>query len=233
MKAKSVFLRAVLAVLIFAAAVLICCYQMANISVDAALMQKQFMQYAELDCSGEQYRAFSEDITQYLSGEKQALDMSLPDNNGKILLSERETLHMRDVRSLVMLGLSFFWPALIILLLFLALFLLNRKKIISISARTVEISFLIGVGLFIICLAAIVIAYFVNFDGLFEKFHRLLFTNDLWLLNAQEDILLKLMPQAFFESYAKLLLKRIIPAALCLAMGCFAAIFKGNKSDAE
>jgi integral membrane protein (TIGR01906 family) len=77
------------------------------------------------------------------------------------------------------------------------------------------------------------IAYFVNFDGLFEKFHELLFTNDLWLLNEKEDILLKLMPEAFFESYGKLLLKRIFPVALCLVMGCFAVMFKGKKSDAK
>jgi integral membrane protein (TIGR01906 family) len=231
MTAKDIFLRFAFAVLIFAAAVLLCCYQMARLSVDAPLMHRQFIKYSKTEYSSEQYQIFAEDITGYLSGEKQALEMALP--NGDALLSQREILHMQDVKNLVMLGLAFFWPVLAILLMFFALFLLDRKNIISISAETAETSFLIGVGLFIAFLAAILIAYFVNFDGLFEKFHELLFTNDLWLLNEKEDILLKLMPEAFFESYGKLLLKRIFPVALCLVMGCFAVMFKGKKSDAK
>lgn len=45
----------------------------------------------------------------------------------------------------------------------------------------------------------------VDFDSLFIAFHRLLFTNDLWLLNPQTDLLIRLMPLPLFIIYGSLL----------------------------
>ena len=49
-----------------------------------------------------------------------------------------------------------------------------------------------------------VIAAF-GFTDAFVLFHRLMFRNDLWLLNPQTDLLIRLMPTAFFERYALLI----------------------------
>jgi uncharacterized membrane protein len=38
--------------------------------------------------------------------------------------------------------------------------------------------------------------------------HELTFSNDLWLLNPQEDLLIQLMPESFFSGYSWLFLKR-------------------------
>ena len=45
----------------------------------------------------------------------------------------------------------------------------------------------------------------IDFDSLFVLFHKLAFTNDLWLLNPQTDLLIRLMPIEFFISYAAII----------------------------
>ena len=45
----------------------------------------------------------------------------------------------------------------------------------------------------------------VDFNSLFVLFHRIAFTNDLWLLNPQTDLLIRLMPIEFFISYAAII----------------------------
>ena len=42
----------------------------------------------------------------------------------------------------------------------------------------------------------------IDFDSLFVLFHKVAFTNDLWLLNPRTDMLIRLMPLEFFISYA-------------------------------
>ena len=46
--------------------------------------------------------------------------------------------------------------------------------------------------------AALILWACVNFDGLFVTFHKVAFSNDLWLLNPRTDLLIRLMPQELF-----------------------------------
>ncbi len=43
------------------------------------------------------------------------------------------------------------------------------------------------------------------FTDAFVLFHRMVFVNDLWLLNPQTNLLVRLMPTAFFQQYAALI----------------------------
>ena len=52
---------------------------------------------------------------------------------------------------------------------------------------------------------AIIIAACVDFNSLFILFHKVAFTNDLWLLDPQTDLLIRLMPIEFFISYAAII----------------------------
>ena len=40
----------------------------------------------------------------------------------------------------------------------------------------------------------------LDFNSAFNFFHRLLFTNDLWLLNPETDLLIRICPSGLFES---------------------------------
>ena len=57
-------------------------------------------------------------------------------------------------------------------------------------------------------LAAVTIVFVlacIDFNSLFVLFHKVAFTNDLWLLNPQTDLLIRLMPIEFFISYAAII----------------------------
>ena len=58
----------------------------------------------------------------------------------------------------------------------------------------------------------------VNFDGLFVTFHKVAFTNDLWLLNPNTDVLLALMPLPFFTWYVVEILKSMLPVILMMLL---------------
>ena len=51
----------------------------------------------------------------------------------------------------------------------------------------------------------IIIAACIDFDSLFVLFHKVAFTNDLWLLDPRTDLLIRLMPIEFFISYAAII----------------------------
>ena len=52
---------------------------------------------------------------------------------------------------------------------------------------------------------ALIVLACIDFDSLFVLFHKVAFTNDLWLLNPQTDLLIRLMPIEFFISYAAII----------------------------
>ena len=51
----------------------------------------------------------------------------------------------------------------------------------------------------------IIIAACIDFGSLFILFHKVAFTNDLWLLDPRTDLLIRLMPIEFFVSYAAII----------------------------
>lgn len=55
------------------------------------------------------------------------------------------------------------------------------------------------------------------FDKFFEKFHKVIFNNDLWIFPA-DDNLIRLFPQQFFISFADSLAKNILITSFLLAL---------------
>lgn len=75
-----------------------------------------------------------------------------------------------------------------------------------------------------LALAAIVILLAaLHFDWAFYLLHELLFTNDLWLLNPETDLLIALMPEGMFMYLARRVLHGIVPlfAAMLLIVLLF------------
>ena len=85
--------------------------------------------------------------------------------------------------------------------------------------KSISTGLLVGFGLVLAIGLAILVWGLMNFDSLFTAFHRLLFTNDGWLLDARTDMLIRLMPTSFFTSLGiKMLL-----AVTAVALVCFTA----------
>ena len=67
--------------------------------------------------------------------------------------------------------------------------------------RASGIGYLLGELLLIIAVGIVVVLAMQDFDAVFIKFHQIFFTNDLWLLNA-DDMLILMVPEPFFAGFA-------------------------------
>ena len=109
--------------------------------------------------------------------------------------NQKEQIHMADVQGLFRLCRMTGWLSGGVVI---ALMLLLRRKIKWRTFRRTLITILAAV-MALIALACI------DFEALFVLFHRLAFTNELWLLDPSTDLLIRLMPLEFFISYAAII----------------------------
>lgn len=166
------------------------------------LMNAMFLQYADPEITGvdvREYPGLAEKITAYLTGGVNSIQTTLSVHGQvKEAFSEKELLHMQDVRNLFTLCHSIFLLCAAISVLMLALSFIRFRSILSVLAGSY-----IRVSLFIAAVgAALAVWAVIDFHSLFTLFHHVFFTNDLWLLNPKQDLLLQLMPTAFFADYA-------------------------------
>ena len=118
------------------------------------------------------------------------------------LLSEREVLHMVDVKQVF--NLTFRLQE--IAGIFLLAMMLGA---VAVYRRTAvwEISGWVQWGALIAILFVLVVGFvsLVAFGPLFNVFHQLVFTNDFWLLDPRTDYLLKLFPFGFWRDMTLLI----------------------------
>lgn len=128
--------------------------------------------------------------------------------------NERESLHMIDVKNLYQFALHIRIGAGILLIAsILYLVYVKRKETLDMLAHGFTqiaiafICFVVMLGLW----AA------VDFTSLWESFHRLFFSNDLWLLNPRTDLMINMFPEAFFfHMVSKLTLMFLCPFIVLL-----------------
>ena len=70
-----------------------------------------------------------------------------------------------------------------------------------------------------------------NFSSAFQKFHELLFTNDLWLLDPDTDLLILIVPEEFFMDTAVRIV--LVFLFLLLLTLIFSFLFHVKHSEAE
>ena len=111
----------------------------------------------------------------------------------------REIQHMEDCRRLfdLLRTLRLSLAVAAALLVLLSLILEWKEK----PARTVGLSPLwIGSLILIVPLAIFGVWAALDFNSAFNFFHRILFTNDLWLLNPATDLLIRICPSSMFAN---------------------------------
>ena len=114
------------------------------------------------------------------------------------VFTERELMHMDDVRSLMLLARRVMLPAFIAGALCVLLSLLMCYG----HARRTFKGLAWGAGLLVGALGAIVLLAVLNFNALFTRFHLIFFTNDLWLLDPASSVLINMVPLDFFVATA-------------------------------
>lgn len=152
--------------------------------------------YFEYDIEGVTGKEYNElisitkDLFTYLKGK--AGDEILEPN-----FNEREILHMRDVQVLFKEGFVLKYLSIIISLGIIIYFAFSGEEKI--------LGTYIFKGLFInwIILGILGIMIYSDFNKYFTYFHYIFFTNDLWLLDPNTDLLIQMLPEEFFMSMAK------------------------------
>lgn len=189
--------------------------------------------------AAEDYPQAATMIAGYLSGETDTFQLSATVDGvaTEAAFNAKEQEHMADVRALFQLDRGVALGAVALSLVCLtACYLLRRPD------RQAMRGFRDGLRAVLTALAALLVWGAVDFDSLFILFHRLAFTNDLWLLDPATDLLIRLMPTDFFVHYAALIGGSWL-GALCLGEAGMelalrrggadwrSAIRKGDKSD--
>lgn len=121
--------------------------------------------------------------------------------------SEKDILHMKDVRVLYNVSFNLMIFFIIIFILSTILIALVYKNYAMFYITKTFNKTLLAFILLVIVLAGI-ISY--NFTSFWIKFHQLLFTNDLWLLSPEESNLIKMVPEQFFISLITTIILHIL-----------------------
>jgi len=124
------------------------------------------------------------------------------------IFSEKEKLHLFDVKNLIRKSFLFFYFTLFIFILLFGYSLYKKDKKIGNS-------FIFGGLLTLLLILTVFLLTKINFNFLFTQFHYLSFDNELWLLN-EKDILINLFPIGFFYDF---LMKIIL--STCFFAFCF------------
>lgn len=153
-------------------------------------------------------RTLDGELSAYLAGKPNALTapsedggegrsvMALPvDGEVRPVFGQREMAHLEDCRALFALlrkVRSRLIPWAVLLIVGGAYLLADRRK----ARRAALLSPLI----LLIPLGAFAVWAAIDFDGAFTFFHRVLFTNDLWLLDPRTELLIRICPESMFRS---------------------------------
>ncbi|MBR3333770.1 MAG: TIGR01906 family membrane protein [Clostridia bacterium] len=205
-----------------------------NIAGDKDTLATQMRRHSVPEYSGlpdEEYPEMGKMIAVYLTGGGKTFQYSFTDAEGNTVecFSSREAEHMADCRDLIALAGRFRWY-----LGIAGLILLGVGAILWKHMKSFANGMLAGFGVALAIGLALLIWGMISFDGLFTAFHKLAFTNDLWLMNPETDMIIRLMPGTFFRSLGIKVLLAIVPAALAsLAAAVILRIIGGNVNEEE
>ena len=133
----------------------------------------------------------AEETRDYLVNDEERLDVMTA---GAPFYSEREILHMIDVKRLMTRTFDAGWAALGFIIAFIAASAWRNRGRARLALARSTLRACGVVGLLVVFLGIIGLT---GFDSAFRNFHLLFFTNDLWQLSSR-DGLIQLFPQRFF-----------------------------------
>ena len=178
------------------------------------------------ELSKKNYTDLCKNILVYLNGQMDFLyNRAMTFGSAKYMFSQKELLHMEDVKSLFVQGyrirnISF---AVLLITIFAAIRLSKGSK--RLAGR------LLFSGSIALFLATVGFGLLLQTDIYrhFTIFHKVFFTNDLWLLNPETDLLINMFPLEFFNDMAiRIMLYFAVGLTAVASIGYF--ISKTEKS---
>jgi integral membrane protein (TIGR01906 family) len=142
-------------------------------------------------------------VLSYVNGKEDRIDGDF--------FNSREKKHLEDVRNLFSISKAVMYISGVVIVLFgVYFYYIKRFKIFLGGVRYGSVS------LILVVLLLFLLSLF-NFESLFTNFHKLVFSNNLWLLDPAKDNLIKLLPiEIFLELFKKILLYSLLSSLVIL-----------------
>ena len=161
-----------------------------------------------------------EEIRDYFNDDSELIDIdAVIYGEVQPLFTEREIIHMKDVKGLIHVVYMWQWISLGYLAACMAGYAWLRRR--GAIPGMVRVGFWGGVVTLLI-IGALGLGSLVGFEALFLKFHQLSFANDLWRLNPRIHNLIAMFPEPFFRDATLLVALMAIGQALllvCVGLG--------------
>lgn len=143
------------------------------------------------------------------------------------LFNQRETDHMRDVKSVMRVLFRVHEVTLALIIAYVAgRFLWASES----SARTLAKESLAGVGVGLLTVGAIGVFALTGFDAAWTTFHEVLFRNDLWILDPDTDRLIQMFPEAFWQETTYLIGAVTLAQAVLIVVASVAYLAFGREN---
>jgi len=153
-------------------------------------------------------------LARYLGGKQTAIDYRIEVFGRQVQppFNAREMRHLADCRTLFA-PVTAVWFNIALAIIAAALIFCNG------GWRTGRRAVWLASAIFMLPIAVLGIWAAVDFPSAFTFFHRILFTNDLWLLNPETDLLIRICPQSMFANMGLRIAVR--SAAVLLGLSIF------------
>lgn len=151
--------------------------------------------FDDLEMEAEEVMHVTKEMMAYLRGNREDLVVeTIVDGNAREFFNDREKAHMVDVQNLFLGGLDLRLGAGAVLIGALIVIVFTKAD----WKKLLPQSFLIGVAGFISLLGIFACLIAKDFHKYFFLFHEIFFDNDLWLLDPDTDLMIRMLPEGFF-----------------------------------
>ena len=165
---------------------------------DYGWYEKEYIKYSvleKLDMDMDDTIEVTREMMKYLRGDRENLVVdTVVGGTEREFFNDREKMHMEDVRHLFQMGMDTRLVAMAIFVLCCVVLVFTKADYKKLLPK----SFLVGTGIFAVGAGISAILVASDFNKYFLLFHKLVFTNDLWILYPETDLLIRMLPEGFF-----------------------------------
>lgn len=167
------------------------------------------------------------ELMDYLHDDRDDLENIITEVDGcsRDFFTEREKIHMADCKKFFNIGYDIRTISLITFVISICFLIITKKLNINDIIKSagaissIIILLIIGIGIFAL----------IDFNYCFILFHKLAFSNDLWLLDPSEDLIINILVEPFFaDMVLKIAIYCIIVLVILMVLG-FGIYLKDKK----
>ncbi len=176
--------------------------------------KQQFVKYdvaGEIGISDSELNQSMQVLLDYLQDKRSDMAITVTiDSQRQQMFNDREEQHMVDVKNLYSGAMNVAYSAVVSIGIVIYSFLQDRRK------QEDSLTFSLQEGLMIIGLVFgfVVLYAVIDFNGFWTSFHRMFFSNDLWLLDPATDNMILMLPEGLFNA----LVLRIVVSSLAVVL---------------